>query len=52
MYIEFVQKTFSKHFTTVLTEEIRTAKFCHEMFVTPKHLRTKLNTLNLDNIAE
>ena len=41
----FVQKTFSfrKHFGTVLTEEIRIAKFCTEVFVMPKHLMTKLN---------
>ena len=27
---------FRKHFDTVLTEEIRTAKFCHEVFVITK----------------
>ena len=45
MFIKFVHKTFSfrKHFDTVLTEEIRTAKFCHEVFVMPKHLMAKLN---------
>ena len=39
------KKTFSfrKHFSTVLTEEIRIAKFCTEVFVMPKHLMTKLN---------
>ena len=37
MYIKFVHKTFSfrKHFDTVLMEEIRKAKFCHEGFVMP-----------------
>ena len=45
MYIKFVHNTFSfrEHFDTVLTEEIRTAKFCQEVFVMPKHLMTKLN---------
>ena len=40
-----LKKTFSfrKHFGTVLTEEIRIAKFCTEVFVMPKHLMTKLN---------
>ena len=33
---------FHKHFGTVFTEEIRTAKFCTEVFVMPKHLMTKL----------
>ena len=38
IYIKFVQKTFSfrKHFGTVLTEEIRVAKFCTEVFKMPK----------------
>ena len=45
MFIKFVHKTFSfrKHFNTVLTEAIRTAKFCQEVFVMPKHLMAKLN---------
>ena len=46
MYIKFVHgETFSfcKHFNTVLSEEIRKAKFCTEVFVMPKHLITKLN---------
>ena len=35
-------KTFSfcKHFGTVLTEEIRIAEICTEVFVMPKHLMT------------
>ena len=33
---------FRKHFGTVLTEEIRRAKFCTEVFMMPKHLMTKL----------
>ena len=47
VYIKFVHKIFSfrKHFDTVLTEEIRTAKFCDEVFVMPKHLMTKLKIL-------
>ena len=69
-YMKFVHKTFSfrKQIDTVLllTEEIRTAKFCHEVFAMPKHLMTKFNipesssfisplrvqSLNLANIAE
>ena len=45
LFIYIVQNTFSfrKHFGTVLTEEIRIAKFCTEVFVMPKHLMTKLN---------
>ena len=35
--------SFRKHFGTVLTEEIRIAKFCNEVFVMPKYLMTKLN---------
>ena len=35
--------SFRKHFGTVLTEEIRIAKFCTEVFVMPKHLMTNLN---------
>ena len=44
-YLKFVKKTFSfrKHFGTVLTEEIRIAKLCTEVFVMPKHLMTKVN---------
>ena len=44
MYLNFFHKTFTfrKHFDTVLTEEIRTAKFWHEEFVIPKHLLTNL----------
>ena len=40
-----LKKTFSfrKHFGAVLTEEIRIAKFCIEVFVMPKHFKTKLN---------
>ena len=34
---------FRKHFGTILTEEIRIAKFCTEVFVMPKRLMTKLN---------
>ena len=43
--MKFVKKTFSfrKRFGTVLTEEIRRAKFCTEVFVMPKRLMTKLN---------
>ena len=39
---------YRKHFGTVLTEEIRIAKFCTfctEVFVMPKHLMIKLNIL-------
>ena len=38
-------KTFSfrKHLDTVLTEEIRIAKFCTEVFVMPKDLMTTLH---------
>ena len=38
-------KTFSfpKHFGTVLTEEIRIAKFSTEVFVMSKHSMTKMN---------
>ena len=38
------KKTFSfrKHFSTVLSEEIRIAKFCTEVFVIPRHFMTKL----------
>ena len=45
MHIAFVYKAFSfrKHFGTVLTEEIRTAKFGTGVFVMPKRLITKLN---------
>ena len=45
IYFKFVQKTYSfrKHFGTILTEEIRIAKFCTEVFVMPKYLMTKLN---------
>ena len=41
-----LKKTFSfrKHFGTVLTEEIRIAKICTEVFVMPKHFMTKINT--------
>ena len=44
IFIKLVKNTFSfrKHFSTVLTEEIRIAKFCTEVFVMPKHLMTKL----------
>ena len=44
--LNLFKKTFSfrKHVGTVLTEEIRIAKFCNEVFVMPKHLMTKLNT--------
>ena len=35
--------SYRKYFGTVLTEEIRIAKFCTEVFVMPKHLMTKLN---------
>ena len=43
--LNLLKKTFSfrKHFGTVLTEEIRIAKFCTEVFVMPKHLMIKLN---------
>ena len=43
--IKFVQKTLQSrnHFGAVLTEEIRIAKFCTEVFVMPKHLMTKLD---------
>ena len=43
--IKFVHKSFSfrKQFGTVLTEEIRTEKFCNEVFVMPKYLMSKLN---------
>ena len=43
--LNLLKKTFSfrKHFGTVLTEEIRIAKFYTEVFVMPKHLMTKLN---------
>ena len=43
--LNLLKKTFSfrKHFGTVLTEEIRIAKFCTEVYVMPKHLMTKLN---------
>ena len=34
---------FRKHFGTVVTEEIRIAKFCTEVFVMLKHLMTKRN---------
>ena len=45
MYIYFFHKnlSFCKHFGTVLTEEIRTAKYCTEVFAMPKHLMTKLH---------
>ena len=36
-------KLASLHFGTVLTEEIRVAKFCTEVFVMAKHLMTKRN---------
>ena len=39
--LKFAPKTFllsDEHFGTVLTEEIRIAKFCTEVFVIPKHL--------------
>ena len=41
MSINFVPKTFSfhKHFGTVLTEGIRTAKFCTKVSVMQKHLK-------------
>ena len=40
-----LKKTFSfrNHFSTVLIEEIRIAKFRTEVFVVPKHFMTKLN---------
>ena len=40
--LNLLKKTFifRKHFGTVLTEEIRIAKFCTEVFVMPKHLMT------------
>ena len=38
--------SFRKYSSTVLTEEIRIAKFCTEVFVMPKHVMTK------DNIPE
>ena len=43
--LKCLKKTFSfrKHFVTVLTEEIRIAKFCTEVFVMPKHSMRKLN---------
>ena len=37
--------SFRKHFSTVLTEEIRIEEFCTEMFLIPKHLMIKLNTV-------
>ena len=45
MYIKLVDDAFSfrTHFGTVLTEEIRTAKFCTEVLLKPKHLLTKFN---------
>ena len=45
IYIKFVKKWvfFRKHFSTVMTEEIRIAKICTEVFVMPKHLMTKRN---------
>ena len=45
MYIEAVHKTFRfrKYFSTVIREEIRTAKFYNEVFVMLKHYMTKLN---------
>ena len=43
--LNLLKKSFSfrKHFGTVLTEEIRIAKYCTEVFVMPKHFMTKLN---------
>ena len=43
--LNLLKKTlsFRKHFSIVLTEEIRIAKFCIEVFVMPKHLMTKLD---------
>ena len=45
MFIKFVHETlsFRKYFDTVLTEDNRTAKFGHKVFVMPKHLMTELN---------
>ena len=45
IYIKLVQKSvsFRKHFGSILTKEIRKAKFCTEVFVMPKHLMIKLN---------
>ena len=54
MHIEFVHKTFRfrKHFGIVLTEEIRTAKFCSEVFwcgniylIYLNHHHTSLNSV-------
>ena len=39
--------SYRKHFGTILTQEIRIAKFCNEVFVMPKHLMTKLNNFEL-----
>ena len=46
--LNLLKKTFSfrEHFGTVLTEEIRIAKFYTEVFVMPKRLMTKLKILN------
>ena len=35
--------SFCKHFGTILTVEIRIAKFCTDVFVMPKHFMTKLD---------
>ena len=35
--------SFRQHLSAVKGEEIRTAKFCNEVFVMPEHLMTKLN---------
>ena len=49
--MKFVHKTFSfrKHFRTVLSEEIRTAKFCTAVFVMPKYLMTKKSYTELSS---
>ena len=39
--------SFRKHFSKVLIEEIRIAKFCTEVFVMPKHFMIKLNISTL-----
>ena len=63
MYIKFVHKSlsFRKHFVTVLTEDMQSTKFCHEVFVMPKHLIYQnhphtclhsVRSLNFTNIVE
>ena len=43
----FVNKISSvdKHSSTVLNEEIRTAKFCDQVFVMPERFMSKVNIL-------